>query len=337
MPTLLTKKSGEKEHFSRYSRQLVFGRFGIRGQRFLSASKVAIVGLGAIGSVASQLLARAGVGNLVLIDRDVVELSNLQRQFYGEADIGKPKAAAAAANLRAANSKILLRAEITDLEPRNVHVIKADLVLDCSDNVETRLLINDFCRKEKIAWVHAAALGAEGIVFPVLPSGPCLRCFYPQKIGAGTLETCETAGVLNVATTVAGALQAAEAIKILIAKEVRPRLMRFDVLEGSIERFAVTKNESCQACNGRFPALEKGSSVVRTCGDVYQIRPEKSHVDIKDLARRLRKIGEVRSNKWLLSFTSKEYEATIFADGRAAIRGAENERRARAIYARIVG
>lgn len=255
-------KSVIVKDFERYSQQINFKKIGVCGQRAIGRASVAVVGLGAIGSVASQLLARAGVRKLMLIDRDTVEFSNLQRQFYPENFVGLPKAIAAARMLKKINSRIKIDVRSMDLKATNVGILRSsDLVLDCVDNMSTRLLINDFCRRENILWVHAAVAGSNGAVMSILPSGPCLRCLYPH-VSFRKLETCETIGILNSATSLAASLQTAEAIKILVSKvkrggKVDGRLVHFDVWSSRFDVVSVTKKPKCKTCSGEYEFLNK--------------------------------------------------------------------------------
>ena len=202
----------------RYSRQVLLQEIGAEGQLLLQRKKVAIVGIGALGTVSSELLARAGVGSLLLVDRDVIEESNLQRQvLFDEDDLGKSKAAAAREKLEKINQHILIETKAIHLNNKNIGFLKEmDLVLDCTDNLETRFLINEFCKKEQIPWIYAAAIRTSGYVMPIMPAGACLRCF----LDTANLETCDTVGVLNTATVSIAALQTTLALKMLLHKEV---------------------------------------------------------------------------------------------------------------------
>ena len=239
----------------RYSRQVLLKEIGEDGQSKLNCKKVAVIGLGAIGTVAAELLARAGIGSLQLIDRDVVEESNLQRQIlFTEKDVGKSKSVTAAEKLKEINSSIKLESHLLHLDSKNVNLLRnADLVLDCTDNLETRFLINDYCKKEKIPWIYAAAIKNYGCVMPILPEGPCLSCFLQET----NLETCDIAGVLNTITASIASLQVTLALKILLEKETEPMLYHYDIWNQRLKALRIKKRELCPACAGNYIYLNK--------------------------------------------------------------------------------
>ncbi|MBW2971303.1 HesA/MoeB/ThiF family protein [Candidatus Woesearchaeota archaeon] len=207
---------------------------------------MAIIGLGGLGSFSTQLLARTGVGELILIDKDKVELKNLQRQIlYTEEDIEKFKAEQAAQILQKINSEIIIKSRAEELNEESIKSIKADLVLDCTDNVKTRELINEFALQNKIPWVHATCIREIGRVFNIIHGGPCYKCIYPQ---AKRAEKADTAGVLNTAVAMTAAIQANEAIKILLNKDYSRQLIRINVWKPEIEMLEVSKNPKCAAC-----------------------------------------------------------------------------------------
>jgi len=235
----------------RYIRQEISGEIGKNGQEKLRKSTAAIVGVGALGSVSAELLARAGIGKLLLIDRDIVELSNLQRQsLFDENDIGKPKALAAKEHLSKINSDVEINFFIEDLNFENIRKIlnkNIDLVLDCTDNLETRFLINDFSIKNNLPFIYSSAVGSKGYVFNIIPNKtPCLRCFLKE---ASQLDTCETAGVLNSITNLISSIQSNEAIKILLGKGYEKNLLFFDVWKNDMSKIKINKNKSCICCN----------------------------------------------------------------------------------------
>ena len=321
---------------------------GEPGQERLSKSTAVIVGCGALGSVHASLLARAGVGNLRLVDRDYVEESNLQRQIlYTEADAAAamPKAEAARRHLVAANSSIRIEAEISDLNPENAEDILAgaDVILDGADNFETRLLINDFAVRENIPWIYGAAVGCYGIAMPVLPGdSACFRCIYPEP-PSGSQPTCETAGVLGSVTNLIGSIQAMEALKILAGKPetVRRRIFTADLWNGPVrETEQPLRDPECPACGHRvFPWLDgRCRAPVSLCGrNAVQIHELKRPVDLIALAARLHGLGPVRSNEFALRFSDGSQEITVFADGRAIIKGTTDVSKARAVYSRYLG
>src|SRR5947209_3400552 len=243
----------------RYSRQILFPGIGPEGQKKLAQSKVAIVGCGATGACVSGLLARAGVGSLRIIDRDYVEPSNLQRQvLFDEADAAEslPKAVAAARKIAAFNSGIQVEAKVADLTPENIEALLEDnsLILDATDNFETRYLINDFAVKHKRAWIYAGAVASHAVTMNVLPGETaCLSCIFPAP-PQGTVETCDTAGILNAAVNLVGSIQAAEALKFLVGDTVNLRrtLLSFDVWSNERSEIAAGHPRAeCQTCGQR--------------------------------------------------------------------------------------
>ncbi len=338
-------RQGRKE---RYSRQVVFAELGEEGQRHLSEACAVIVGCGALGSFQADALARAGTGRIVLIDRDYVEWSNLQRQcLFEEADAeeGLPKAVAAARRLGRVNSEIEIVPVVADLTPENVEELLggAQVVLDGTDNFETRYLINDFCVSRGIAWIYGAAVGSYGVAMPVLPGETaCLACVYPEP-PAGDQPTCETAGVLNAAPQFVAAFQAAEALKILAGRResVTRGILTADLWRGEVRQVAMpARDPECTACGRReFVHLEgSGRAPVSLCGrNAVQIHERRRPIDLEALAGRLARLGEVRSNEFAVRFVTPPYELTIFPDGRAIIKGTSDPALARSLYARYVG
>lgn len=324
----------------RYIRQEILRGIGKKGQARLGNSAIAVVGLGALGSVSAQLMARAGCGKLVLIDRDVVELSNLQRQsLFDEGDVGKPKALAAKEHLNKINSEIKIDFFIDDLNFNNIGRIfngDIDLILDCTDNLEARFLINDFCIKNKIPFIYSSAVGSKGYIFNVMPDRtPCLRCFLKE---ATPLDTCETAGILNTITNLISSIQADEAIKILLSKPYEKHLLRIDIWKNEILKIKINRNENCICCaNNDFEYLKgkKSSRIVKLCGDnIYQIKTK--NIDKKqfvELKNKLGKIGKIADFGYCINFDNK---LTIFKNGRALIK-AKDEKEAKSLYSRLVG
>jgi adenylyltransferase/sulfurtransferase len=331
----------------RYSRQTRFAPFGTEGQARLSASTAVIVGCGALGTVQAALLARAGAGTIHLIDRDYVEESNLQRQMlYTEADAmeAMPKAEAARRHLLEANSSIRIEAHISDLNPENADELLrgAGVILDATDNFETRLLINDYAVREGIPWIYGAAVGSYGIAMPVLPGdSACLRCIYPEPPG-GSQPTCETAGVLGPLTSLIASIQAMEAIKILSGRRgsVRRKIFTSDVWDGPIRETSMPpRDPDCPCCGRReFKYLDGRRAPVSLCGrNAVQIHELRRPLALVALARQLEGLGTVRSNEFALRFTTGGYEITAFPDGRAIIKGTTDIGLARSIYAKYIG
>jgi molybdopterin/thiamine biosynthesis adenylyltransferase len=332
----------------RYSRQILFSGIGEAGQEALLRSHAAIAGCGALGSFHAVALARAGVGRLTIVDRDYVEPSNLQRQWlFEEADAAEslPKAVAAQKRIAAINSGMQVRAVVADLTASNVeHLLNdADLILDGTDNFDTRYLINDYAVSRGIPWIYGAAVGSYGLVMPVIPEvTACLRCVYPEQ-PAGVQPTCETAGVLNVIVSVVASLQVADALKILSGNLnlVRPRITTVDVWEGGIRQIGgPPRDPECPTCARReFPYLERTAlPPVSLCGrDAVQVRDRERPIDLLELAERLRRLGKVRANEYAVRFFIPPYEMTIFPDGRAIVKGTADPGIARSLYARYVG
>jgi molybdopterin-synthase adenylyltransferase len=330
----------------RYSRQIRFSGIGEAGQQRLLDARVAVVGCGALGSFQAGALARAGVGFLRIIDRDYVELSNLQRQWlFDQCDVeqGLPKAIAAARKLAAINSDIEVEPAVADLTPSNVDDLLGDvsLILDGTDNFETRYLINDYAVSRGLPWIYGAAVGSYGITMPVMPgTTACLRCIYPEPPG-GAQPTCETAGVLGPITALIASLQVSEALKVLCGVPVSRKISTVDVWSGEIRQVAQPPpDERCPACGRReFPYLNgERRSPVSLCGrNAVQIHERSRPLDLADLAERLAPLGVVRANEFALRFEIPPYLLTIFPDGRAIVKGTTDVGVARSLYARYVG
>ncbi|NQV09196.1 HesA/MoeB/ThiF family protein [Candidatus Woesearchaeota archaeon] len=241
----------------RYSRQLALDVIGKKGQDKLNKSSITIIGCGTLGTNSAELLSRAGVGNIFIIDNEKIELSNLQRQsLFTEKDIGKYKVDTAKKRLKEINSKINIKTSKDYLNNKNINrlIKKTDLILDCVDNLETRFLINDFAKKNKIIWIHAAAIKTKGFMFNILPGKACLTCFMKKT---NDTERCEDVGVLNTITNIISSLQTTQTIKILLNKNPENDLIRFDAWENKFEKIKVNKNKKCDACNGKYKFLEK--------------------------------------------------------------------------------
>jgi molybdopterin-synthase adenylyltransferase len=332
----------------RYSRQVLFRGIGVEGQRKLGASRVTIVGCGATGSALASLLARAGVGTIRIIDRDYVEPSNLQRQsLFDEADAAEslPKAIAAARKIAAFNSAIVIEPHVADLTPANIEFLlqPAQIILDGTDNFETRYLINDFAVKNSIPWIYTAAVGSYGVTLNVLPGKTaCLACIFSDP-PQGTFETCETAGILNSAVNLVASIAATEAVKLLVGAEERIRhtLLSFDVWRNERAELAADKPLSgCRTCDEhQFPHLAgEGRPHITLCGrNSVQIHERHRPVDFGQMSERLKPLGTVRHNDFVLKFWHEPYEMTLFPDGRAIIKGTTDKTVAKSLYARYVG
>jgi molybdopterin/thiamine biosynthesis adenylyltransferase len=330
----------------RYSRQIRFAGIGEAGQQCLLDARVAVAGCGALGSFQAGALARAGVGRLRIIDRDYVELSNLQRQWlFDECDAEQdlPKAIAAARKIAVINRDIEIEPVVADLTASNVDDLlgDVDLILDGTDNFETRYLINDYSVDRGRPWIYGAAVGSYGITMPVVPlQTACLRCVYPDP-PAGAQPTCETAGVLGPVTALIASLQVSEALKILCGREPTRKITTVDVWSGEIRQVAQPgPSEQCPACGRReFPFLsESARAPVSLCGhNAVQIHERSRPLDLRDLATRLAPLGAVRSNEFALRFETPPYLLTIFPDGRAIVKGTTDVGVARSLYARFIG
>ncbi|HEC89575.1 MAG TPA: NAD(P)H-binding protein [Thermoplasmatales archaeon] len=343
----IEKKDRIYDRDERYSRQIILKEIGKKGQRKLFNSRVVIIGCGALGSTIANNLVRIGIGFVRIVDRDLVELSNLQRQnLYDERDIGLPKASAATDKLRCINADVEIEAVIEDVTAKNIEKIigDMDIVLDGTDNMLTRFLINDACIKHDIPWIYGGAVGTQGMSMNILPSKtPCFRCILPNLPKAGSLPTCDTLGVLNSIPTVIASIETTEAIKILLDKNNFNRhLIVYDIWTHEFHSKNIKKNESCECCvkhNFQFLKSELKTSIIKLCGtDGFQITPASSNkISFKELKQELESIGEVSIDEVLLKFKIKNYEINIFRNGRAIIYGAEDEKTAKSLYARYIG
>jgi adenylyltransferase/sulfurtransferase len=306
------------------------------------------VGCGATGSTLAGLLARAGVGTLRIIDRDYVEASNLQRQaLFDEADAAAslPKAIAAARKLAACNSQIVVEPEVADLTPENIEALLAGahLLLDGTDNFETRYLLNDFAVQRGLPWIYCAAVGSCGVTMNILPGETaCLACMFPES-PRGTLETCETAGVLGPAVSVVASAAAGEALKLLVGarEQLRLTLLSWDIWSNQTSAIqAGQPHPNCRACGRRdFVHLAgEGRAHITLCGrNSVQIHERARPMNFALMSERLRAHGTVRHNEFVLKFWHDPYELTLFPDGRAIIKGTSDTAVARSLYARYIG
>ena len=332
----------------RYSRQMLFPEVGPEGQRRLQEARVAIVGCGATGSALASLLARSGVGTLRIIDRDYVEPSNLQRQaLFDEADAAEsmPKALAAARKIAAFNSQIVVEPQVADLTPANIEPLLegVQLILDGTDNFETRYLVNDYAVKLGVPWIYAAAVASYGVTLNILPGKTaCLACVFPEP-PTGTFETCDTAGILNSTVNLVASIEATEALKLLVGAEqaVRRTLLSFDVWRNQrAEVSADSRRKGCRACDERDFVHLAGEQRphITLCGrNSVQIHERHRPVNFSEMSARLKPHGAVRHNDFVLKFWHEPYEMTLFPDGRAIIKGTSDTAVARSLYARYVG
>jgi molybdopterin-synthase adenylyltransferase len=315
----------------RYLSQRLYKNIGKQGQVKLKKAEVAIIGIGALGTICAELLVRAGIGKLVLIDRDLIELSNLQRQFlFDERDLGRQKAEVAKEKLIKINSEVKIAAKNEDINFKTVNFVgKPDIIVAATDNMESRFLLNDYCLKSKITLIYGGAVEDKGSIFTIIPNGPCLRCIFPGATG----ETCDNSGILNACSAIIGSMMAAEVIKVIVKGDIKKYTLYFNTWENTFSKIKVRKSHRCPACNGDYQYLN-GEIVTKTiflCGNAaYQIRGERK--DLAALAKKLTKLGEVKRFGNVLYFK----EVTLFADGRAIVK-AKSEKEAKSLYSRYIG
>jgi molybdopterin-synthase adenylyltransferase len=369
--TSLARETLPSQIDERYSRQVLFRGIGAEGQRKIAAARVAIVGCGATGSALAGLLARAGAGTMRIIDRDYVEPSNLQRQsLFDEADAAEslPKAVAATRKIAAFNSQIVLEPKVDDLVPSNIEALLdgMDLILDGTDNFETRYLINDYAVERSRPWIYSAAVGSYAVTMNVLPGQTaCLACLFPDS-PQGMVETCETSGILNSAVNLVASIAATEALKLLVSlpnpgakapakggdslaalkrcatqNHLRQTLLSFDVWTNEHAEISAAKpRPGCRACGQRdfIHLAGEGRPHITLCGrNSVQIHERQRPIDFAEMDRRLQPHGAVRHNDFVLKFWREPYEMTLFLDGRAIIKGTTDTAVARSLYARYVG
>ena len=340
--------------FQRYHRQMLLPQIGEAGQRRLAAAHVLLIGCGALGTAIAEQLVRAGIGHLIVADRDIVELTNLQRQtLFDEKDAaeGAPKAAAAAERLGMINSSVKVTPLVMDVHAGNVEGFlkeKPHVIVDGTDNVQTRYLVNDVSVKHDIPWVYGAAVGTEGRVMAVRPAkGPCLRCVFPTPPPPHDLPTCDTAGVLGMGAAIVGMWQAIETLKILLDASSEPTLLRFDFWRPRVHAVALedAKRSDCPCCGlHQFDYLTAAASdsAVSLCGrNTVQVRPTRTaQFDLETLAQKLSGVGNTQRTQFLLRChltEPRDVTLSVFPDGRALIQGITDLNRARSIYARYVG
>jgi adenylyltransferase/sulfurtransferase len=321
---------------------------GKEGQGKLGNSLVVIIGCGALGTVIATILVRAGVGKVRIIDRDFIEYHNLQRQvIFDEDDIRNqlPKAIAAERRLKKVNSSIEIEGIVADVNYTSIGElgVGADLIRDGLDNLETRFLINDVSLKHKIPWIYGGAISASGMTMTIIPGQtPCLRCAWDSPSGHGLDLTCDTVGVIAPAPFIIGSLQAAEAMKILVgASEINRGLIVIDVWNGTFNQLRVTRREDCPSCRGKYEFLETrfGTRATSLCGQnaVQVLNPKVKEVSFEELAVRLKAVGKVSYNEFMLNFAVDSKEIVIFPDGRAIVKNTADESLARGLYSKYIG
>jgi adenylyltransferase/sulfurtransferase len=343
----------DANELDRYIRQIRYPKIGQQGQQRLLQSRVLLCGCGALGSVLANTIVRAGIGHLRLVDRDFLELNNLQRQvLYDEQDVaaGLPKAVAAEAKLKKINSQVHIESIVADVDQENIGRLLegVDLILDGTDNFETRFLLNDAAIKYHVPWVYGGCIGAEGQTMTIVPGQtPCLRCLMQDAPPPGTTPTCDTAGILGPIVNVVASIQACETIKILSGNgdAISRSLQVFELWDNRIRQVGLDSlkdNAQCPACQGtEFPWLDgqRGSHTAVLCGrNAVQLSfPDRQAVSLDRLASELQGVGRVTQNRFLLRFEVDEYTITVFPDGRAIIGGTDDLAQARTLYSKYIG
>ncbi|MBU7014601.1 MAG: ThiF family adenylyltransferase [Theionarchaea archaeon] len=327
----------------RYVRQVLLSQIGEEGQRALHDSSVAIIGCGALGSSIAEHLTRAGVGTILVVDRDFIELSNLQRQhLFTEMDVGEPKAETAETKLKAINSDISITGIVDDITSRNVeHYIQdRTLVLDGTDNLDVRFLLNDACNKNKIPWIFGACVAVHGMSMNIQPEGPCLRCLFPQIPPRDSIPTCDTVGIMNTLPTIVSSIQSTEAIKYLVSGQLDSGLLVVDVWERDVRTIDVSQRKNCPCCVDHiYESLDvRAPSATILCGrDAVQVRPPfEMSLSLDSLAESLSSRGFVKRTPHILFFTRDTQTFSIFSDGRAIIKGTNDVKEAQSLYEEYV-
>jgi molybdopterin/thiamine biosynthesis adenylyltransferase len=340
-----------KDLTNRYSKQILMPEIGEKGQERLSKSSVLIAGCGALGTVIANSIVRAGAGFVRIIDRDFIEYNNLPRQvLFDEEDIkkGLPKAVAAAEKLRLINSDIKIEPVVADLTSENIeHLMKGmDIVIDGTDNFETRFLINDACVKLGVPWVYGGVVSTSGMSYAIIPGKtPCFKCFISKVPPPGSTPTCDTVGVLGMAVNIVASIEVVEAIKILIGDfdALIKKLIVVDPWYGTWKLIDLKKSDTrCSVCDDRqFEFLEqkRGTRTTSLCGQnsVQIIPPKADRISFEDLAGRLKSVGNATYNKYMLKLKVDQYEFTIFPDGRAIVKGTNDESAAKTLLSKYIG
>ncbi|MEM2891068.1 MAG: ThiF family adenylyltransferase [Thermoplasmata archaeon] len=330
---------------SRYSRQTLLPEIGPAGQKKLGRSTAVVIGCGALGTHALSFLVRAGVGKVRVVDRDVIEESNLQRQtLFSEKDIGRAKAKVAEEHLRAVNSEIHIEGLVADVSFANIQSIVRDatVVVDATDNMDTRFLVNDACVKLGIPWVYGGAVGTTGMVMPIVPGGPCLRCVFVSPPPPGELPTCDTVGIINTLPSVIASLEVTEAFKIMLGKEPLKELMFVDVWQGEIQHIRVMRNPECECCGKRnfeFLQAKRRKLVASLCGrNAVQIVPSRPlRGGLEPLRKKLSKLGRTETVDGLLRFRDGKVDLTVFPDGRTIVANTTDIAKAKTVFSKYVG
>ncbi len=330
----------------RYSRQILLKNIQEKGQKKLGKSSATIIGCGALGTTIANNLVRAGIGYLQVVDRDIVELNNLQRQnLFDEDDIGSSKAELIAEKLRKINSEVRIEPIADDVYYKNVErIIKnMDVIVDGTDNMLIRFLINDACVKHDIPWIYGGAIETYGITMNVIPHiTPCFRCLIQDIPEAGSLPTCDTVGVLNSIPGIIGSIQSTEALKILLGKDINKGLLTYDVWPHNFNNIKIKKRDDCVCCgkhNFEFLNAKKKETMISLCGKgAVQITPvNEVKISFEELGEKLQKLGEVDFHKLVLRFKIPNYELNIFKNGRTIIIGTNDKKIAKSLYTKYIG
>jgi len=316
----------------RYNRQEALDIIGKNNQLLLKQSSVAIVGVGAIGTVVLDILSRAGIGKIKIIDRDIIELNNLQRQtLFNEEDLGKPKALVAKEKTNLINSEIEIEANVLDLDYDNIEILKSDLILDCTDNLYTRFLLNDYSRKNNIPWIYASVIKSKGMTMNITKDTPCFSCVFDEP--KESLETCDTAGVINTIPHAIAAIQVTEAIKILTKQDYNKEIIYYDLWKNEINKIKINKSEKCKTCKGIYEFLEgkKSKRIIKICGSCnYQIKIDP--ININKIYEKLDKINNIKTTEDCIILE----DIILFKSGRALVK-AKTKEQAKAIVDRYLG
>jgi molybdopterin/thiamine biosynthesis adenylyltransferase len=341
------------QSLERYSRQILFQHIGEERQKVLMSSSAVVIGCGALGTVSSSYLTRAGIGQIRIIDRDYIEESNLQRQIlFDENDISEnlPKAIAAQRKLQKINTKVKIEGIVTDVNYANIEELTqgVDIIIDGTDNFETRFLINDFCVKNSVPWIYGACIGGRGVVMNIIPSEtPCLRCVFETMPQIGSFPTCDTAGVIGPIAGIIASIQVTEAIKILSEdyESINKTLIEFDVWNTKFRQIDVSglkELNNCPTCklhNYTFLEAEDGVMTTFLCGKnaVQVMSRNRGSIDLRQLEQRLGSVADVSCNAFMLKFKVKDHEFTVFPDGRAIITGTADSSTAKTLYSKYLG
>jgi molybdopterin/thiamine biosynthesis adenylyltransferase len=327
----------------RYARQVLLSHVGEKGQRALQDSSVVIIGCGALGSSIAEHLTRAGVGDILVVDRDFIELSNLQRQhLFSEKDVGEPKAETAEIKLQSINSDISITGVVDDVNPQNVehYIQNRSLLLDGTDNLEVRFLLNDACNKNNIPWIFGACVAVHGMSMNILPEGPCLRCLFPQIPPPDSIPTCDTVGIINTLPTTVSSMQSTEAIKYLVSGQLDSRLLVVDVWERDFRTIEVSQRKNCPCCvdhTYEYLNLDAPAATILCGRDAVHLHPPfEMSLSLDSLADSLSSRGTVRKTPHILFFTIDTQTFSIFPDGRAIIKGTSDVKKAQSLYREYV-